>query len=212
MTTSPADLLIVHMPGHIARHHRAHLITCIQGRQDKPDLQWPAGSADDHRAGIVHEEPEATLVTIGGEQPGQQPVEPSTKPKPIPKPRPRSASGPVVAPEPLGNPADAADLRCQQECLICMDQPKSVLLAPCGHVVVLEVCRRVLWSQWLSRYRGQHALPALPRADQSNSQDSLLLRGVNIRWPAHHSTTVVLPDSQDAGLHNLCLCLATHKT
>ena len=77
-------------------------------------------------------------VTTGGGHSGQQLNESPAKPKP--KPRPRSASGAVVAPEPLVASADAAELTCQQECVICMDQPKSVFLAPCGHVVACLRC------------------------------------------------------------------------
>ena len=67
-------------------------------------------------------------------------MESSAKPKP--KARPKSVSGPVVAPVPLVDPADAAELTSQQECLICMDQPVSVLLAPCGHAVVCSRCAK----------------------------------------------------------------------
>ena len=201
MTTSPADLPFVKCQGMLPVQHRAG--TCIQGRQDKRDLQWPAGSPDDHRSGgeagapaaapAAEGQPDpvdssrhrhesspldaddrgpaapavvwvseigsrppaadlndglcghrpgsapASLIT-GGEQPGQQPVESSAKPKPRPRRQPRSASGPVAAPEPPVVSADAADLTCQQECVICMDQPKSVLLAPCGHIVACLRC------------------------------------------------------------------------
>lgn len=86
-------------------------------------------------AGCLGHRPSSTpeSVTTGGEPAGQQLVECSAKPKP--KPKPSSASGPEVTPEPWVESADAAELTCQQECVICMDQPKSVFLAPCGHIV-----------------------------------------------------------------------------
>ncbi len=81
-------------------------------------------------------------VTTGDELPDQQPMEPSAKPnsKPKPKPRPKSAGGRKNVPAPLVESADAAELTCQQECIICMDQPKSVFLAPCGHMVACLPC------------------------------------------------------------------------
>ena len=77
-------------------------------------------------------------VTTGDEQPVESSAKP--KPKPKPKPRPKSAGVPAVALEPQVDSADAAELSCLQECVICMDQPKSVLLAPCGHIVACLSC------------------------------------------------------------------------
>ena len=98
----------------------------------------PAATLDD--GSCDHRPCSAFESTAGDEQPGQQPVESSAKPKPKPKPRPKSAGGPAFVPEPWVQCADAAQLTCQQECVICMDQPKSVFLAPCGHLVACLSC------------------------------------------------------------------------
>ena len=68
----------------------------------------------------------------------REPVAPALEHEP--KPRPKSAGGRKNVPAPLVESADAAELTCQQECIICMDQPKSVFLAPCGHMVACLRC------------------------------------------------------------------------
>ena len=123
--------------------------------QDAPsqELLWPRNAS-----GAVQTDPAAADARQSGaeQQLGELPAHslPRKSQKPRPQPRARQAEAFTAAPSssvPAAMPGD--ELSPEEECFICLDAQRCVLLAPCGHMPYCVQC-----AEQLCGPKGTHAV------------------------------------------------------